>query len=244
MARKRSPVRSRLGPLESRLRAAFALRGLVRRRPHNRPAVRPLHDERQHAVGAVRLDRADRVVEQPLALVGGEPHVQARTVRRCRPSRPSAHARRAPRSSRCRCPGGARRSRSSQPPPGSLPRSASSMHASAASAGRAPGAERARAAARRAPRAGARAGRSSRTGLAATSPPLSGSAATSLPSRSATTSRPKGTGTSDSAARRSIAGSSAGLHIRSSMSGDSTRDRLRPACAAGPSDAGSRSGLP
>src|SRR5581483_4183896 len=47
--------------------AAFAL--LVSRRPHDRAAVCPLHDERRSLLGEIRLDRVYRVVDEPPVLV-------------------------------------------------------------------------------------------------------------------------------------------------------------------------------
>jgi hypothetical protein len=49
---------------------------LVRGRANDHAAVAALHDERQHAVGEVRLDRVQSAGDEALALVVDERHLQ------------------------------------------------------------------------------------------------------------------------------------------------------------------------
>jgi hypothetical protein len=62
--------------MQRKLQAGSVRQASVARRAHDCAAVGALHDEREHAVGEIRLDRVHRLVEKPVALVGREPHVQ------------------------------------------------------------------------------------------------------------------------------------------------------------------------
>src|SRR4051812_37787955 len=196
-------------------RAAF--RVLVAGWPHDRAPVGALHDEREHAVGEVRLDGVDRTVDQPVALVAREPHVERALVAGVDHLGVQAV-------------GGERLGEVAADPAARHVDLDRLGHAGSITARGRPYACFLRS---RGTRAGRASGwrswraRSSSSGTRwlvftkgsrRTFPPASGTAATSSPSHRATIRRPKGSGCSASAARRSSAGSSDALHMRSSSS--------------------------